>query len=218
MKKIGLTVVLLLFFIGTVSGQLYSGFHTYNEDRKEKKLPTVKSYKTYMQSGHFISSISENMESEFLQMSLFVLLTVFLYQVGSSESKKLPGERTQNEIIEDIKENEYSKKKAKEYPFVWRLYENSLTLALFSIFIFFFFFHAYGSLMLINEQKNIFGEPLITYWEVFSESKFWFESFQNWQSEFFSIAVLGLLSIFLRQKGSSQSKKMSDPLWKTGDN
>jgi hypothetical protein len=80
----------------------------------------------------------------------------------------------------------------------------------------FFLLHAEGSYKLINEEHASEGKAAISFSEVFSEDEFWFESFQNWQSEFFSVASLGLLSIFLRQKGSPQSKKMRDANWKTG--
>ena len=217
MKKYSLTLVLLILFIGSIYGQFQTGFNSYNEDRNEKHLPPIESYSEYFHSGHFISSVAENMESEFLQMGLFVALTVFLYQVGSSESKKRPEEKSQREILEDAREREYTEQKRQAYPILWRLYENSLTLALLLLFAIFFLLHAYGSVLLINEQKILLREPPMTYWEVFSESEFWFESFQNWQSEFFSIIVLGLLSICLRQYNSAQSKKMNDSMWKTGD-
>lgn len=220
MKKIlrnySLTLVLLAFFSFSVVGQFKTGFKSYNEQRVTKKLPPLKSEAEYVTSGHFISSVSENMESEFLQMSLFVYLTSCLVQKGSAESKKPVDQRTSEDIADEKREKEYSQLQAQKYPVRWRIYENSLTISLLILFAVFFLGHAYGSLGMINEDRMVEGKSLIGYKEVFSESDFWFESFQNWQSEFFSIAVMGLLSIFLRQKGSPQSKKLWDPNWKTG--
>jgi hypothetical protein len=216
MKKFGLTLVLAILFLISVSGQIYAGLRSYNEERIEEKLPAIETYSDYLKSGHFVSSLCENMESEFLQMSLLVLLTAYLYQKGSSESNKLPEEKTAEDLQEEAEEKAYCEFKRKNSPVLWTLYEYSLTSALAVLFIIFFLLHAYGSRILINEKNQRFGKPLISYSEVFAEDEFWFESFQNWQSEFFSVASLGLLSIALRQKGSCQSKKMKDSNWKTG--
>jgi hypothetical protein len=215
-RNCSLTLVLILFFLISIWGQFENGFQSYNHDLKSKKIPVLQTQVQYLTSGHFISSVSENMESEFLQMSLFVFLTTFLLQKGSAESKKPDEEKTASDFVSDQNENEFSKQQRRRHPFLWRLYENSLTLSLLALFLFFFFAHAYGSLEMINQGRLVEGEPALGFWQVFRETEFWFESFQNWQSEFFSIAIMGLLSIFLRQKGSPQSKKLTDPHWKTG--
>ena len=156
------------------------------------------------------------MESEFLQMSLFVYLTACLIQKGSAESKKPIEQKNSDDLADEKREKEYSEVQTKKHPIAWRLYENSLTISLLILFVVFFFLHAYGSLEVINEDRMVEGKKIIELKDVFSESDFWFESFQNWQSEFFSIAIMGILSIFLRQKGSPQSKKIWDANWKTG--
>lgn len=215
-KNNGLTLVLLLMFIISVLGQFFQGFSAYNDERIMDGLQVL-TKSEYFHSGHFISSIAENMESEFLQMALFVFLTMCLIQKGSAESNKPEEEKTEKDHEDERIEEAYSKKQTAKHPFWWKLYENSLTISLTLLFIFFFFMHAYGSMKLINTENIANNKELITYWEVFKESEFWFESFQNWQSELFSIAVMSLFSIFLRQKNSSQSKKLTDPNWKTGD-
>ena len=215
-RNISLTLVLLLFFSISIVGQFKAGFKSYNEERIAKKLEPLPSQLDYLKSGQFISSVSENMESEFLQMALFVYLTACLVQIGSAESKKPEEQKDSKDYADEKKEKEYSAAQTKKHPVAWRLYENSLTITLLLIFLLFFVLHAYGSLDIINEDRMLEGKKLIEFKEVFSESDFWFESFQNWQSEFFSIAVMGILSIFLRQKGSPQSKKIWDPKWKTG--
>lgn len=216
MKKYGLTIVLLALFFISVLGQVHSGLKTYNDDRIQEGLLPLQSYNEYVRSGHFISSLAENMESEFLQMALFVLLSVFLYQRGSSESKKLPEDMTNEDREKERLEEEYCRKKRKDNPVIFGLYQNSLTVVLIAFFLIFFLLHAGGSFRLINEERATEGKAAIAFTEVFAQDEFWFESFQNWQSEFFSVASLGVLSIFLRQKGSPQSKKMRDPNWKTG--
>jgi hypothetical protein len=216
LRNFSLSIVLTVLFALSLTGQIRAGFATYNEERQEKQLQPLSSISQYLQTGHFLSSLSENMESEFLQMSLFVYLTMCLYQKGSAESKKPPDEMTKEDIEKEDKEKKYQIERRRSHPVAWRLYENSLTLVLLLLFGIFFVLHARGSLSLVNEQREFLGKPTIGFSEIFGEEEFWFESFQNWQSEFFSIVILGLLSIFLRQKDSAQSKKMSDPYWKTG--
>ena len=215
-KDFGLTLALLTLFALSVLGHFIFGFHAFNSERLEHGFAPLTSAWDYFQSGHFISSLSENMESEFLQMAVFVYLTVFLYQRGSAESKKPKDQETTKDHMEEQAEKDLSAIKKRTSKWAWTLYENSLTLSLLAIFIISFLMHAYGSYKLINDEHMMTHLPLISFGDIFSESEFWFESFQNWQSEFFSIAVMGLLSIGLRQKGSPQSKKLWDPTWKTG--
>jgi hypothetical protein len=215
-KKFGLAIVLAVLFAMSLIGQFQTGFSAYNDERVKENLPPLETSLEYAKSGHFISATSENMESEFLQMALFVFLTMFLYHQGSAESKKLPEEQTPEDLATDAAEHEYCLARRKTHPVLWRLYENSLTVSMAALFVVFFLIHAYGSAQLISEERVTSGLTPVSYWEVFSEREFWFESFQNWQSEFFSILMVGLLSMFLRQKGSPQSKKMFDSHLKTG--
>lgn len=198
-----------LMFLVTVGGHFVSGFHAYNEERIENHEAPLESMTAYLHTGHFISSVGENWESEFLQMAIFVWFTAFLYQKGSAESHPLPEDETEQDKKDDASEEAYTKKQRKKYPFLWRLYENSMVIILMILFVGSFLLHQYGSYFQLNEENAIHGEPAITFWQVLRESKFWFESFQNWQSEFLSIAMIVFLSIYFRQKGSSQSKRMN---------
>ncbi len=217
MKNFGLTIVLLTFFLFTLAGHLVAGYWAHNEDRISQGQAPYSSVMEYAGSGHFLSSVSENMESEFLQMALLVYLTIHFVQKGSAESNKPDDEKTQEDWEEEAAEEAYSAEKKRERPLLWRIYESSLSLSLFSLFSIFFFLHACGSRAEINEERLRTGKQTISFFGIFVDTQFWFESFQNWQSEFFSIAMLGVLSIFLRQKNSAQSKNLRAPHWKTGD-
>jgi hypothetical protein len=216
-RNFGLTLVLLALFAFSIGAQLYYGYQSQNEERVHQGLAPFGSLVDYSRSGHFISSVAENMESEFLQMGLFVFLTMCLFQKGSAESQKPEEERTAEDERKEAADEKLSQEKRKLHPIAWRLYESSLTTALLFIFVLFFALHAFGSWEMLNEEKIAQGESAIRFLEVLSEPEFWFESFQNWQSEFFSIAAMGILSIFLRQKGSPQSKHLTDANWKTGN-
>ncbi|HJY11352.1 MAG TPA: DUF6766 family protein, partial [Flavobacterium sp.] len=97
------------------------------------------------------------------------------------------------------------------------LYKHSLTISLLLLFVISFILHFYGSLKDENEQLALKGMPLESASQYIGDSRFWFESFQNWQSEFLSVFAIILLSVYLRQIGSSQSKPVDAPHMETGE-
>lgn len=148
-------------------------------------------------------------------MGLFVLFTIFLVQKGSSESKD-PDKS--GEVDREPNPN----RKDAQWPvkaggFILKLYKHSLTIALLLLFIVSFLFHFYGSLKDENELLTLKRLPLKSVSEYLSDSRFWFESFQNWQSEFLSIFAIIILSVYLRQIDSSQSKPVDAPNMETGE-
>jgi hypothetical protein len=214
LKHNGLTIVATLLFLGSLIGQIITGIHVYNEDATQHGRATV-GLITYLGEGHFIEALFENWESEFLQMGIFVILTKYLRQKGSSESKKLEGK-------EEVDEDPREKRDDREAPWpvrtggiVLALYERSLSLALFALFLIAFAMHGLGGMIAENEEQLRHGGETVTLLGYMGSSKFWFESFQNWQSEFFSVAALVVLSIFLRERGSPQSKPVAKAHHKT---
>lgn len=208
-RENGLSIVMFGLFLVFWGGQSLTGWHSYNEEQREHGQPAV-SYGAYLRSGEFIEATFENWESEFLQMGAFVVLAAILKQKGSGESKKIDGE---NEVDKDPR-----KERRPDSPgpvhrggLALKLYSHSLSLALFGLFLFSFALHAIGGLKLFNEEQLQHGQQAVTFWQYVSGSRFWFESFQNWQSEFLSVGVLVVLSIFLRQKGSPESKPVHAP-------
>jgi hypothetical protein len=169
----------------------------------------------YSGSGHFLQATFENWESEFLQMALYVMLTISLRQKGSSESKKLKGEG-EDEVDREPQPNDEAPWPVKKGGLWLALYKNSLSIAFCLLFLVSFTLHFYGSLKDYNEQQAEKGMPLASGAEYISGSRFWFESFQNWQSEFLAVASIVILSIFLRQKGSPESKPVDAPDSETG--
>jgi hypothetical protein len=211
----GLTIVLLLLFGVSLVGQSLTGHARYNEDQRDHGKAEIR-YVEYIRSAAFVESVFENWESEFLQMAIYVWLTSFLYQRGSAESK----DPDTPEELDDKPENHRADPKA-PYPvrrggLLLKLYENSLALSLFLLFVVSFVLHWVGSHGEMCHQQAIHGETCSTLFRHLGSSMFWFESFQNWQSEFLSIAVLVVLSIFLRQKGSPESKPVHAAHTQTG--
>ncbi|HEX8500261.1 MAG TPA: DUF6766 family protein [Pyrinomonadaceae bacterium] len=217
LRENGLAIVWLgMFFLTLIFGQSVVGQREYNNDQKEHGQPQA-GYVEYIGSAHFVEATMENWESEFLQMFLFVVLTVFLYQKGSAESKKLDGE-------EEVDRDPRQSKNKKDAPWpvrkgglVLKLYENSLSLAFLLLFLVSFFLHAAGGAREYNSDQAEHGSPeRVTTLQYMATSRFWFESLQNWQSEFLSVGMMVVLTIWLRQKGSPESKPVDAPHSQTG--
>ena len=216
LRENGLSIVMFCLFLFSVVGQSIMGFHEYNDDQKDHGQASI-GYVEYLGSGHFVEAIFENWESEFLQMAAYVILTAFLYQKGSPESKKLD----EKESVDTDPKNSGRKKKDAPWPvrrggFVLKIYQNSLSLALFLLFLISFTLHAAGGARLYSHEQMLHGGPSVSTLQYLGTSRFWFESLQNWQSEFLSVFMLVILSIFLRQRGSPESKPVDSPHSKTG--
>ena len=203
----GLTIVLATMFFLSVIGMIWSGHAAYNEELGDHGAPAI-GLLTYMASGDFLSALFENWESEFLQMSAYVMLTAMLFQRGSAESRDPDDpERPADELPPAIR---------KRNPFRSWLYSYSLGIALALLFSASFVLHFWGSMAASNEEAIRHGGHVQSIVSYLLDPKLWFESFQNWQSEFLSTAVLVVLSIFLRHKGSPESKPTSAANSETG--
>lgn len=208
-----LSIAFLSLAVLTIIAQVFTGINLYNTFLNEHHQHTVSIWQ-YLTTGHFIEATFENWESEFLQMGLYVWFTVFLRQKGSSESKAIDGKE---EVDREPKKHPKAPWAVRKGGFILSIYKHSLTVSLYLLFILSFILHWYGSNKDFNEQQILEDkstETMITY---LSNSRFWFESFQNWQSEFLSVFVIIFLSIYLREKGSAQSKPVDAPNSETGE-
>ena len=211
-----LTIVALAFFLVSMLGLVMAGHSAYNEDQRQHGQPTV-SVPGYLTSGHFTEAIGENWESAFLQMGVFVLLTRYLYQRGSSESKSIEGAEAVDEDPSDARNDPNAPWPVRRGGMWLALYRNSLSGVLLLMFALSLWLHAAGGAAKYNENQRAHNEPTVSTIGYVGTSEFWFESFQNWQSEFLSVAVLVLLSIWLREQGSPQSKPVAAAHYSTGD-
>ena len=157
----------------------------------------------YLRSGDFASAVFENWESEFLQMAAYVILTAFLFQRGSAESRDPDGE-------EDVPST------PPPSSFASFLHAYSLGIALAGLFIASFLLHLWGSYRAAAAEAVLHGEPVHSLITHLGDAGFWFESFQNWQSEFLATAALVVLSIVLRFRGSPESKHVDASNAETG--
>lgn len=202
-----LGIVLIILMLLCLYGQIITGWKTENKELAEQGQHLL-SMGEYLHSGHFIQATFENWESEFLQMMLYVLLTVFLRQKGSSESKSMDEK-------EDVDKEPHPHANA-PWPVkqggIWlTLYKHSLSIAFGILFFISFIFHFYGSYKEYSGEQTAKQLPVMQAQEYLYDSRFWFESFQNWQSEFLAVASIVILSIWLREKGSPESKPVDTP-------
>jgi hypothetical protein len=214
LRNNGLSIALLVLFLGCQIGLSFVGLRHENAELMDHGQPEI-GYGAYVTSGAFLEATMENWESEFLQMFAFVVLTAVLFQKGSAESKSL-------DDPEDVdKDPRLARNPDRPWPvkkggWVLRVYEHSLSLALFLLFLLSFYLHARGGAEAYSEEQVMHrGSPVSTL-EYAGTSRFWFESLQNWQSEFFSVAVIILLAIYLRERGSPESKPVAAAHSETG--
>jgi hypothetical protein len=208
-----LLVVGMALVLVTLAGQTLMGWHENNAELEQMKMLPL-TLGQYLGSGHFLEATFENWESEFLQMGVFVLLTIWLRQKGSSESKKLYEEEEVDQ--EPDPSNPDAPGPVKHGGWQLALYKNSLSIAFLLLFLGCVWLHAKGGAEVYSIEQQHEGKPTVTTVEYMGTSRFWFESFQNWQSEFLSIVSIVGLSIYLRQKGSPQSKPVNASNDETG--
>jgi hypothetical protein len=208
-------VTLGAFLVIWLVGQAWSGHRTYNDEQRAHGQPTVGTAE-YVTRAHFGEATFENWESEFLQMGVYVLLTAWLVQKGSAESRPPGGDPTLDEDPRDHRDDPDVPWPVRRGGLALRLYSHSLSIALLGLFVLAFVGHLVTGAHAYSAEQAAQGEPGVTVLEYLFRSQFWFESLQNWQSEFLAVGTLVVLSVFLRQRGSPESKPVHAPHHQTG--
>lgn len=206
-----LTIVLIAIFLASFLGQILTGYRANNAELVAHGASAL-TFGSYLTSGHLMEATFENWESEFLQMGMYVLLTAYLFQRGSAESRD-----------PDAPEEAHSSGEGPDVPALARkggivlwFYEHSLAIAFLLLFAGSFVLHLWGGTSAENAELDAHGEPSISMLDFLGSSQFWFQSFQNWQSEFLAVTSIVLLSIVLRERNSPQSKPVEAPHRQTG--
>jgi membrane protein implicated in regulation of membrane protease activity len=187
----GLTIALVTPFLFSALGVIWWGHSAYNEELQHHGSAAI-GLLAYLTSGDFLSAFFENWESEFLQMSAYVMLTAMLFQRGSAESRDTDDP--------DRPDDELPVATRRRNPVLSWLYSYSLGIALAVLFIISFTLHWWASLAAANAEALRHGGEVQSLASYLMDANLWFESFQNWQSEFMSTAVLVVLSIFYGTK------------------
>ena len=214
-KEHGLLLANIGLFVVFFGGMVFSGAAEYSEDQVTHGEAAV-SVLEYLGTGAFLEATFENWESKFLQMGMYVILTVFLFQKGSSESKPMGKDAPQDQDPRDARLKANTPWPVLHGGWVLKLYEHSLSIMFLLLFLGSFVLHAIGGSEDYSSEQQSHGQPPVTVFEYLASSRFWFESFQNWQSEFLAVAVLVGASVYLREKGSPESKPVAEPHYETG--
>ena len=209
-----LSLTMFGLFLVFLVAQSFAGYRSDNNENEEHGQPP-ESYAEYITGGAFVEATFENWESEFLQMGAYVLLTAFLIQKGSPESKDPDGDEADADPRAE-RDNPDAPRPVRRGGLALTLYEHSLSIALFALFLFSFVLHALGGHAEYNAQQLEHGQAAVSLWGFMTSSEFWFQSMQNWQSEFLAVAALAVLGIWLRQRGSPESKPVAAPHAQTG--
>ncbi|WP_161880492.1 DUF6766 family protein [Deinococcus alpinitundrae] len=207
-----LSIVVFSCFLLFWLAQALTGWANFNEDQLPHHQTAVP-FLQYLKSSEFWSATAENWESEFLQMGVYVILTIYLKQRGSADSNPYPDEDTDEKPLDPAQAPGPVKRRG----WILALYRNSLSLTLLTLFGGAMLLHAVASHHVFNHEQQLHGEHPVSFLTFLGKPDFWFQSFQNWQSEFLAIGTLVVLTIFLRQIGSSQSKAVEAPHRQTGD-
>jgi hypothetical protein len=207
LRENSLSLFFGVIFLVTLFGQSLAGQRAFNYEELSHGGETI-SYASYVVSSHFGRAMLENWQSEWLQFALFALATVWLVQKGSNESKQ-PGEEG---LESDQKQQiggyapENGPRWAKTRGWRTRIYSNSLVLVMLTIWILSWFGQGVAGRIDYNAEQLGNHEAPVGFARYFTTSDFWDRTLQNWQSEFLAVGSMAVLSIFLRQRGSPESK------------
>jgi Domain of unknown function (DUF6766) len=212
---------LSLFFLGlfvlALAGQSIAGYHLYNQEQMEHEGPTI-DYARYLVSSDFGANVLENWQSEWLQFWLFALATVWLYQKGSNESKTEQDLGLESDEVQRVGTHAPTDAPRWARARDWRLtvYSYSFTIVMGVIFLATWLGQSLASWSLFNDELVQHGEPEISWGTYVTSSDFWDRSLQNWQSEFLAVGTMAVFTIYLRQRGSPESKPVGAPHTETG--
>jgi hypothetical protein len=216
-KENSLTIFFLLLFLGALGGQAVAGHADYNDQARAHGDPTL-SMGRYVVSSDFGVDVMENWQSEYLQFMLMVLTTVWLLQRGSPESKELDksGRESDEEQMVGGYAQENSPLWAKVGGIRRTIYENSLLIVMGTIWLGTWFAQSLTGLTQVNSERLDHQMDPISWLTYLGKADFWNRTLQNWQSEFLAVGSMAILAVYLRQRGSPESKPVGAPHSATG--
>ncbi|MHB1242087.1 MAG: DUF6766 family protein [Gaiellaceae bacterium] len=213
----GLSVFFGAIFLLTLAAQSFAGRHAFNAEQAAHGEPGV-SWRDYVFSPDFGGAVMENWQSEFLQFTLFILATVWLVQKGSNESKPLDSvglKSKQKQKLEGFAADD-GPRWAKLRDARRVVYENSLVLAMGAIFFATWAAQSVNNWRVFNADQVEHGEAKVAWSSYLLQPGFWERTLQNWQSEFLAVGTMAVFTIYLRQRGSPESKPVGAPHDETG--
>lgn len=212
LRQHALSIFFAVIFLGALIAQSIVGLAAYNEDQLSHGSSPV-TYLSFVTSSEFVVDVAENWQSEFLQFLLFILATVWLVQRGSPESKKPGDEGVGTDADQLIGEHatEQSPLWARAHGVRLWLFSNSLVITMGTIFVLSWLAQSVAGTVTFNSEQAEHGQPPLSWTQYIVSPDFWNRTLQNWQSEFLAVGCMVAFSIYLRQRGSSESKPVGTP-------
>lgn len=207
-----LSLCFLALFLLALAGQSVAGFLRTSEELAAHAAPPI-GFGEYVTSSDFLVDVAENWQSEFLQFFLFIAATIWFVQRGSPESKK-PGDEGPGSDADQLV-GAHARPDSPRWARAggWRalLLGNSLLIVMGAIFLLSWFAQSLAGLVVINEENGMHGEAAMAWGDYVVSPDFWDRTLQNWQSEFLAVGTMVAFSIYLRQRGSAESKPVGIP-------
>ena len=216
-KNNSLSIVFLLLFLAALCGQAIAGHAQFNDNADSEGDPRI-SLARYVVSSDFGSAVMENWQSEYLQFTMFILLTVWLVQRGSPESKELDKAGRESDKEQKVGEHadHRSPKWAKVAGLRRTLYENSLVLVMGLFWLGTWLAQSITGVAQYNAEQLDHHQDPVSWSAYIKTGEFWDNTLQNWQSEFLAVGSMAILAVYLRQRGSPESKPVGAPHTSTG--
>jgi hypothetical protein len=212
-----LSLVFLVLFLLALVFQAIAGHADFNEDQVRHGDAEL-SLGRYIFSSEFATAVLENWQSEYLQFTLFILLTVWFIQRGSPESKQPHRAGRESDEDQMVAEHagEYAPRWARVRGWRLRLYENSLLVVMAAIWVGSWVAQSVTGVSEYNADRLDHQELPVSWGEYLTRADFWEKTLQNWQSEFLAVGSMAILAVYLRQRGSPESKPVGAPHHSTG--
>ena len=212
-----LSIFFLVITLAAIVLQSLAGHRVFNEEAIAHDSETV-SYGRYLVSSHFGQALLENWQSEYLQFALFALATVWLVQKGSNESKELQSVGLESDQKQKVGAHAASGASSWARARGWRtrIYSNSLVLVMTTIWLASWYAQSVTGWTEYNEEQRDHDQPTVSWSGYVTRAHFWEDTLQNWQSEFLAVDSMAVLTIYLRQRGSPESKPVGAAHHETG--
>jgi hypothetical protein len=217
LRNHSLSLLFLAMFLASLIGQAIAGHADFNNDQIAHMGDTI-SFWRYVTSSSFAQAVMENWQSEYLQFTSYIFLTVWVVQKGSPESKKVDEVGTESD--EEQKVGAYATSRSPKWARarglrLW-IYSNSLVIVMGSIWLGTWFAQSVAGWSSYNAEQIDHHEATLSWLGYVGSADFWQTTLQNWQSEFLAVGSMAVLSIYLRQRGSPESKPVGAPHEATG--
>jgi hypothetical protein len=217
LRENSLSIVFLVIFLLTLVGQALVGHGLFNQDQLLHHGDPI-SLGRYLTTSEFAADVAENWQSEYLQFTLFILGTVWLLQRGSPESKELDKAGLESE--EEQRIGRHSTRRSPRWAKVGGLrtaiYGNSLLIVMTALWLGSWFAQSVAGWSAYNADQLDHQAATVDWLGYLGTNDFWDRTLQNWQSEFLAVGSMAILSVYLRQRGSPESKPVGAPHDATG--